>query len=544
MARSLFTLWTVGLLTCTAISSASTLKLDFKKERRNSLVKRSSGYLNLPALEDVDDLGYYVNLSIGSPPQVRPQWVERSRAVQLTFRQPFTVSLDTGSSDLWVPNLQACSHPEQEQGCAFGGFFSPEESSTYQSLDPQTIVLPYGIGGAEGIISSDNVHIQGVEIQNQTFYLVSEVEDQAGVGIMGIGYPAGEVYAAEFGPTYPTIVDALFNQGVINRRAFSLYLDDQESGLGSVIFGGIDSSKYTGDLVSVAVTPNGTGQYDRFAVDLSAISFVDESGSTLLTSPHMASRVTLDSGSTLSYLPQNVTQAIATGLGASYLAAAGVYIAPCAYRKVQASVSFQFGGSNGPTLHVELSQLLGDYYQGENFGDGTEACTVNIAALSAEESDELDTLILGDSFLRSVYAVYDLDNNEIALAQAKFDQTGTSNIQAIPSGSGLPGVSSTATQKATQFPFPSSLLTQTATGNAIAPTASADETATAISVPEHPKTPTFSLGVTATDAAGQTVVSSNIGAVVRGPKGSSKTLVLLACSVISLMFGAGMVLLS
>jgi hypothetical protein len=46
--------------------------------------------------------------------------------------------------------------------------------------------------------------------------------------------------------------------------------------------------------------------------------------------------------------------------------------------------------------------------------------------------------------LRSAYMVYDLTNNYIAIAQAVLNALPTSNIVEIPSGTSIPGVSSTA----------------------------------------------------------------------------------------------------
>lgn len=44
--------------------------------------------------------------------------------------------------------------------------------------------------------------------------------------------------------------------------------------------------------------------------------------------------------------------------------------------------------------------------------------------------------MLGDTFLRSAYVVYDLENNQISLAATNFNATGT-NVQEI--GSSVPG---------------------------------------------------------------------------------------------------------
>lgn len=54
-------------------------------------------------------------------------------------------------------------------------------------------------------------------------------------------------------------------------------------------------------------------------------------------------------------------------------------------------------------------------------------------------------ILLGDTFLRSAYVVYDLDNKQIALAQTRFNATASPNILEIQSGaSGIPSVTYTA----------------------------------------------------------------------------------------------------
>lgn len=54
-------------------------------------------------------------------------------------------------------------------------------------------------------------------------------------------------------------------------------------------------------------------------------------------------------------------------------------------------------------------------------------------------------ILLGDTFLRSAYVVYDLDNRQLSLAQTDFNST-TSNVREIAAGAnGVPGVSATAT---------------------------------------------------------------------------------------------------
>ena len=87
---------------------------------------------------------------------------------------------------------------------------------------------------------------------------------------------------------------------------------------------------------------------------------------------------------------------------------------------------------------MPLSALLVDNTN-VTFYNGDAACQIPITP-SSETG-----VILGNSSLRFAYLVYYIENNEIAVAQAVLDAASTSNIVTIPSGTGLPGVSPTAT---------------------------------------------------------------------------------------------------
>ena len=85
-------------------------------------------------------------------------------------------------------------------------------------------------------------------------------------GIMGVSYDGGEssICASEYynqttcniNFTTPTVPDALYTGGYIQSRSYSLYLDDVASKTGSILFGGVDTAKFTGDLVPLGKQTN------------------------------------------------------------------------------------------------------------------------------------------------------------------------------------------------------------------------------------------------------------------------------------------------
>jgi hypothetical protein len=320
-----------------------------------------------------------------------------------------------------------------------------------------------------------------------------------GQGLVGIGYQsnqAGLEYLVTDTYAPPTLIQAMVANGDIDRESYSLYLNDQSNGTGVIIFGGVDTTKYTGDLVALQILPNegassDFSRYSEFNVALTGISVEDEDGTRLLTGPDFAAPALLDSGTTMTYLPTGVFNAITSGFGVSE------EFVPCSYAASNAALIYHFGGEGGPSIRVPLSAMM-DLPDGYAWDDGTEACYF----LMGDEGE--NSAVLGDSFMRSGYFVYDLENNLVAIAQANPNSTGEA-ITGIPTGVEIPGVTSTNTL----------LIPETATETELGPMETASETP--VGEEGVILTPTFALGAAATEGVGSVEGDSGSG----GSDGSS-----------------------
>lgn len=198
---------------------------------------------------------------------------------------------------------------------------------------------------------------------------------------------------------------------------------------GSILFGGIDTKKYTGDLIAVEVYPTDGRQVTSFTVAFTSLSATSSSGSDQLTPSSYAQAAILDSGTTITLLPNDVIDAVFAELGASVSEKLGVPVVPCSLANNPGTLNYGFGGSGGPTIKVAMSQLVTPLgFSGE---DSTNANGETLCQLGIQAAGTLPVLF-GDTFLRSAYVVYDLDNNQIALAQTDFNST-DSNIVPFPS---------------------------------------------------------------------------------------------------------------
>lgn len=231
--------------------------------------------------------------------------------------------------------------------------------------------------------------------------------------VLGLGYPISEAVEGSFYPNFP---QAIQNQGLIKTPAYSLWLNSASASAGSILFGGIDESKFNGKLTTFKVRSE-NGQYRQFLLQIKSVSFAGKEipGSYLAV---------VDSGYTGSSFPPSLAQSIwaAAGIQDTDIDQANGYpMVDCTFGN-SLSVPFMDFDFGSAKYQVPLSELLIRRASGQ--------CLLGIAAANGASNHQP---LLGVTFLRSVYAIFDLYNNEISLAQASFNP-GSSRIIEIDTG--------------------------------------------------------------------------------------------------------------
>lgn len=352
---------------------------------------------------------YSLNITIGTP------------------AQRFTVNIDTGSSDLWVNSGTSKLCRSRSDPCADTGTYKANSSSTYKYVNSAFNISYAGGDTASGDYVTDTVRMAGQTITKLQFGV--GYDSSSPLAILGIGYPINEAQSSNSGmKPYQNLPAKLAADNMISSNAYSLWLNDLDSNTGNLLFGGIDRSQYEGDLVTLPIQET-DGVHAEFFVTLTGVSL---NGSSL--ADNIALAALLDSGTSLTYLPNAMVAEIYETVDASFDEAQGAALVSCTLANEDVNMTFRFGDSI--SINVPLNELvLRNVDSGSGGGDGGEedasqnACLFGIAPAGA------GTNILGDTFLRSAYVVYDLDNNEISLAQSKFNATG-SDIVEIGTGSG------------------------------------------------------------------------------------------------------------
>jgi hypothetical protein len=355
-------------------------------------------------LDNLETL-YFANASLGTP------------------EQPLRLHIDTGSSDLWAnaKSSQLCTARGDE--CAAAGTYDANSSSTYQYVNSEFNISYVDGSGASGDYVKDTFHFGGKTIDDLQFGI--GYNSTSAEGILGIGYTTNEVAVNRAGlDPYPNLPQLLADNGDINTNAYSLWLNDLDASTGSILFGGVDTEKYTGTLSKLPIIPE-QGVYAEFIIALTGMGSNGNEGS-IFKNENVP--VLLDSGSSLMYLPDNVATSLYSKYSAQYDSTQGAAFVDCDLANQQGSLEFTF---SGPTISVPLNELV----IVAGYSRGTPVCILGIGPAGDSVA------VLGDTFLRSAYVVYDLENNQIALAQTNFNATSSAVSEIATGTNGVPNAS-------------------------------------------------------------------------------------------------------
>ncbi|KAJ1330672.1 hypothetical protein BSLG_009124 [Batrachochytrium salamandrivorans] len=308
------------------------------------------------------DAQYYGSISLGTPPQ------------------NFLVQFDTGSANLWVPSTRC-----PDLGCINHARFDATLSSTWNSV-PGKFSIDYGSGSITGVMASDVFSIAGLTVPSQVFAESvtspgSTFQTTKFDGVLGLGLQAIALNNAV------TPLSNMVSQGLIPMGLFSLYLT-KNSAVGSTLtLGGVDTSHIDGALMWLNLS-----QRKYWQVDLTAATL---NGTTLVNN----AQVVFDSGTSLIAIPPDFAAKIHQILGAIPYKN-GLFLVPCTGLP---PITFVLAGAPF-TLNNE------DYVMPFGFG----WCVSSFVGLNVS-----GFWILGDSFLKHYYTVFDAENGRIGLAKPK-----------------------------------------------------------------------------------------------------------------------------
>ncbi|KAJ1980688.1 hypothetical protein H4R34_002366 [Dimargaris verticillata] len=317
------------------------------------------------------DTEYYGLISLGTPPQ------------------SFRVNFDTGSTDLWIPS-SSC----EVASCMNHRAFFSDSSSTYKQHDHGFEIL-YGDGAnATGILGSDTLTMGPIKVANQMFGQATFESEHLGLneydGMFGLAFPALSAVEGYIPPMHNVMAQQLLAQNVVT---FCLPQRRYNDGTGGFIeFGRIDPTAYQGELVYVPVTRPVFWEVD--------VEDVYVSGHSL----GIAGAAMIDTGTTLLVVPPSVADAIHARFPMAWKDEEQAnWIVKCQLADMDDSLELQLAGHR---FTVPFQDMI--YVPLE---DDPEYC---YSAITEGDADSL--WILGDTFIKNYYTVFDYDRSAVGFA--------------------------------------------------------------------------------------------------------------------------------
>jgi cathepsin D len=266
-------------------------------------------------------------------------------------------------------------------------------SSTYQA-DGRKWSISYGIGSANGTLSTDTLRIGSIEIKSQTFGEAIHIDDEGSRyakfdGILGLGFKSIAV---------TPVFDQMVAQGLVSKPVFSFYLNPNKTSIpgGELIFGGSDPKYYRGIFTYVDVDE---ARYWQFTMD-----GVFVSGKRKVYCTHPCKAIA-DTGTSLIVGPVININQLNLELGAKRLNQR-FYHFDCEQLDNLPPVTFRIKGR-------DFSLTKDDYV----LKDGR-------FCLSSFEADVHATLfILGDTFIAKYYTEFDFGNKRVGFAETVNDDS-------------------------------------------------------------------------------------------------------------------------
>ncbi|KAJ7498927.1 aspartic peptidase domain-containing protein [Mycena latifolia] len=364
-----------------AVHLTSAVRISFEQVRRPALQRRSgiSKVSVLAAAADDDngldlstvhDLIYMANFTVGNT--------------------VYPVQLDTGSSDVWIK-----------------GASSPLPNCTDTTT---TFNLTYGIGWVYGHIAYGPVQFAGISVTSQALLDVSSANNPAlgygANGLVGLGFTSlssiDNVINGTGASTGRSLLYNLFqdNPSEPNFIAFALQrsTDSSDTVQGSFSIGEYEP-EYAAVMNATALSTWPVSSPSRWNVLLEALlvgNTVVTPTTTVAGAPSNRAVVLLDSGTSYTYAPTAICDAIYSGVsGAQYSATLGQWVVPC---DAEVDIALQFGGKVFPIHPLDVTPT--------SLSNASLCVGSFVPQTVSVGAGEFDWLV-GDNVLRSMYSIYD-----------------------------------------------------------------------------------------------------------------------------------------
>jgi hypothetical protein len=330
------------------------------------------------SVNDYDDIVYVARIQLGTP------------------AQNFDIILDTGSSNLWVPD-KTCT----AGACARKNKYDSSKSSSYVA-NGQHWSIRYGTGSASGILGQDKLCLGDSNLcyNTQVFGMATSIApffaNQPLDGILGLGWPAISVdhVVPPIQNLLPTLDMPLFTVWLARVGA----QDNVRNG-GLFTYGALDSTHCSDTINYVPLSSMTYWQFLMTGISVGSYSMTHNW------------QVISDTGTSLIGGPTAAIRGIGNALHATFNPQYGLWMLPCSTQVPPAMLTI-----GGMQYTIPPNQYL------EPLQAGSSQCYLTFFDFGGAGFGP--AWILGDTFIRSYCNIYHVGGQKIGFAQIKTSDAG------------------------------------------------------------------------------------------------------------------------
>lgn len=318
-----------------------------------------------------------------------------------TPTQKVTVGFDTGSYTLAVNYADSVFC--QENDCVTYGSFDPSlSSSSVNTTSDYSSRYADGSGGT-GHYFNDTLSIGGLTMDDYKFGLVETSNSE--MNIMGLSLIADDDAA-------PVLYNFLYHSGLIARKVYSSYYSTSQ-GEGAFVFGGLDEARYTGTLERVL-------SFDSISYSPILTGVSNDCGD-VNTNGYM---ILFDTGAEMTILPEELYHQIHQSFGGKTTNVSIQSFEDGPIGTIDFNYIFKCSAAtplyldfSGKKVTFKPENFLITLYDGDSpltDEDGDQLCITKIF----NGQDGEDGYVFGEDLFKSIFVVWDVDNNDIAIADS------------------------------------------------------------------------------------------------------------------------------
>lgn len=315
--------------------------------------------------QDGADYSYFSTLTFGS----------KARAMYML--------VDTGSANTWVFSSMCTSST-----CSIHNTFGKDDSTSL-TISSSTWSLAYGSGSVNGVVATDKVSFANFSV-NLGFGLATnaskDFDNYPMDGILGLGRATSDQLNA------PTVMQTLTKQAGVTRNVIGvrLHRGSDNTNDGELTFGGVNTAKFSGPVSYTAARAG-----DSWEIPIEDVLVNDKPCN------FVAKTAIVDTGTTYLLLPPADAKTI-HALIPGAVSNGESFTVPC---NSNANIQVRISG--------KLYSISPKDYVGRAISGGCSSTIIGHQAFTGNQ------WILGDVFLKNVYAVFDYDQGKIGEAAIK-----------------------------------------------------------------------------------------------------------------------------